>query len=338
MTTPRKVPFRAGGESQSRTGPLPQPLALPLVAESFTAGTSVLLADVSEWEPDIADAAYLAWSKAVVIRAAYGAQYDDKAWYNGQRRQALHDGGARFLGIYQYLVAGQDGAAQADALRRLVGAIRPGEVLIADFEEGQHAMLTAWYNRMLTLYGPGIRPYLWTYSGLFFGEAQGAMPVEWVAAYGQAEPTSPHKLWQFTSSFPVPGVGSADCSVFHGTIDELAALAYQKPQAQPPPAPKPKFGKPTNVTVRAGDTNVEVLTADAPDGMVPGHFEVSVFSGSFPSAADLVDTYPRFMAMAPRSFGGLGGIASGTHMTCRVVAVDADGTRSAYTDVHFEMP
>ena len=43
MTTPRKAPFRAGGESQSRTGPLPQPLALPLVAESFTAGAPRLI-------------------------------------------------------------------------------------------------------------------------------------------------------------------------------------------------------------------------------------------------------------------------------------------------------
>jgi hypothetical protein len=325
MTTPRSTPFRAGGTDG------------PRAKTRFTqaqAGPAVLLADVSEFQADLADAVYLRWSKAVVIRAAYGSQHDDKAWYGGQRRQLLHAGGARFIGIYQYLVAGQDGAAQADALHRLVGALRPGEVLIADFEEGQHAMLTAWYNRMILLYGTGIRPYLWTYSGLFFAEANGAAPVEWVAAYGQAEPAVPHKLWQFTSSFPVPGVGRCDCSVFHGTIDQLAALAYQGSK----PAPQPDFGPPARVTVRAGDTNVEVLTADAPAGMTPGHFEVSVYTGSFPSAATLVDSYPRFMGMAPKSFGGLGGLASGTHMTCRVVAVDADGTRSAYADVHFEMP
>jgi hypothetical protein len=330
MTAPRKVPFRAGH--------IPGALAPAVVAPELFTGPYTLLADVSEWEPDIADALYLQWSKAIVIRAAYGDQHDDRAWYGGRRRDVLHYQGARFVGIYQYLVAGQDGAAQADAMHRLVGALRPGEILCPDFEEGQHAMLTAWYNRMILLYGTGIRPYLWTYTGLNFGEVNGALPVEWVAAYGQAEPVTTHKLWQFTSSFPVPGVGSADCSVFHGTIGELAALAYQKPQAQPPPAPKPKFGKPTNVTVRAGDTNVEVLTADAPAGMTPGHFEVSVYTGSFPSAATLVDSYPRFMGMAPKSFGNLGGFAPGTHMTCRVVAVDADGTRSAYADVHFEMP
>jgi hypothetical protein len=324
MTTPRKVPFRAGHIAGA--------LAPAAVAPELFTGQYTLLADISEFQADLADPLYLAWSKAIVIRAAYGDAHDDKAWYGGQRRDLLHKLGARFLGIYQYLVAGQDGAAQADALAALVGKLRPGELLIADFEEGAHPVLTAWYNRMLA-HGYLAR-FLWTYTGYNFGEANGASDAEWVAAYGQGEPATPHKLWQFTSSFPVPGVGAADCSVFHGTIDELAALAY----GAGAPAPKPGFGKPANVTVRPGNTNVEVMTADAPAGMVPGHFEVDVFTGSYPSPATRVKSYPRYMAMAPESFGGLGGILSGTHMTCRVTAIDADGTRSPYLDVNFEMP
>jgi hypothetical protein len=335
MTMPRKAPFRAGGAEAPRS------------KTRFTqaqAGPAVLLADISEFQPDVADAVYLAWSPAVVIRAAYGAAHDDGAWYGGQRRQRLHDGGARFLGIYQYLVSGQDGAAQADAMHRLVGALRPGEVLTPDFEEGQHAMLTAWYNRMLTLYGAWIRPYLWTYSGLFFAAAQGAAPVDWVAAYGQAEPTVPHKLWQFTSSFPVPGVGNADCSVFHGRIDQLAALAFQgstpAPPPPPPAGPGPAFSQPRHVTVNAGDTTVEVVTCEAPaHGGPPDHYLVDVFTGSFPSDATRADdSYPRYMAAAPKTFGSLQGIASGAHMTCRVTAVDRAGNSSAYTDVGFQMP
>jgi hypothetical protein len=205
----------------------------------------VLLADVSEWNPQIADAAYLAWSKAVVIRAAYGDAHDDKAWYGGQRRALLHSGGARFIGIYQYLVAGQPGAAQADALHALVGTLQDGEVLIADYEEGARVRLTEWYNRMGAL-GYPVR-FLWTYSGLNFGQANGVLPVEWIAAYGPSEPASPHKLWQFTDAYPVPGVGACDCSVFHGTIDQLAALAWGGTVTTPPaPAPQPaapvKFG------------------------------------------------------------------------------------------------
>jgi len=229
MTAPgRPVPFRAGDVTVPAT-------ATPAGTGAQAAGPRVLLADISEFQPQVADSAYLAWSKAIVIRALYGAAHDDKAWYGGQRRDLLHAGGARFVGIYQYLVAGEDGAAQAQAFHDLVGPIRPGEVLIADYEEGQRAMLTAWYNRMHQLYGTPVAPYLWTYSGLNFGAANGVLPVEWIAAYQSAEPASSHTLWQFTDAYTVPGVGTADCSVFHGTIDQLAALAYSGQQQQPQP-------------------------------------------------------------------------------------------------------
>jgi hypothetical protein len=218
--------FRAGGLNRG-----------PASVGVVSAGPEVLLADISEYQADINDALYLHWSQAVVIRALFGDAHDDAAWYGGARRTALHEGGAQFLGIYQYLVAGQDGAAQAQAFHQLVGAIEAGEVFIADFEEGDHAMLTAWYNEMLSLHGEGIGPYLWTYTGLDFGEALGFLPVQWLAGYTADEPASPHTLWQFTNSYQVPGVGVADCSVFHGTISELAALAYAVPKGWTFPAP-----------------------------------------------------------------------------------------------------
>jgi len=202
----------------------------PLAAVPAAAAPQVLLADVSEFQPQINDPLYLAWSKAIVIRCLYGTDWQDHAWYGGDRRKQLHDGGIKFLGIYQYLRGGQDGGAQAQAFYDLVGPIQPGEVFIADFEEGAKPVLTAWYNKMLTLYGNAINPYLWTYSGLNFGFAAGVLPVQWIAAYQANEPVSPHVLWQFTSNYQVPGIGTCDCSVFHGTIDQLAALAY--PAAQ----------------------------------------------------------------------------------------------------------
>jgi hypothetical protein len=328
VTTPRITPFRAGGTDGPR--------ARTRFANA-TAGPAVLLADVSEFEPDVADAAYLDWSKAIVIRAAYGTSHDDHAWYGGQRRDLLHAGGARFVGIYQYLVAGQDGGDQADAMHGLVGPIRQNEVIIGDFEEGGKPMLTAWYNRMLALGYP--HQQLWTYSGLDFGQANGALPVEWVAAYGQGEPSTPHKLWQFTSTFPVPGVGSCDCSVFHGTIDQLAALTYQGTAPAAPPPAGPAFSQPQHVTVQAGDSTVEVLTCVAPaHGGPVDHYLVDVHTGSYPSDATRVHSYPRFMRAAPHTFGSLEDIASKTHMTCRVTAVDRAGNTSAYTDAGFEMP
>ena len=204
--------FRAGGE----------PRGVP----AFTSPV-VLLADISEWQPDIADAAYLAWSQAIVIRAMYGDAHDDNAWHAGARRDALHTGGAKFIGIYQYLVAGQDAAAQAHALTALLGHLRPGEKLICDLEEGdgdQGARFRQWSAVLTAAYGRAADP--WCYSGLDFAATHGVSP-QWVAAYQPSEPATPHLMWQFTDSFPVPGVGLADCSRFHGTIGELAAYGWQ---------------------------------------------------------------------------------------------------------------
>ena len=223
MTTARRtwpVMFRAGG------GPGEEPHPAAAMAPHVTAAApKVLLADISEFQADINDAAYLLWSKAVIIRAAYGSQHDDRSWFGGQRRDLLHAGGARFVGIYQYVVAGQDPARQAAALVSLAGALRPGEKLIADIEEGSGDLRDTWRIWSAEVAGAtGDEP--WLYSGLNFAAAHRLAPVEWVAAYQSGEPVISHTLWQFTDAFQVPGVGTADCSVFHGTIDQLAALGY----------------------------------------------------------------------------------------------------------------
>jgi hypothetical protein len=229
MSAPqRPVMFRAG----RTTGP-PGTMAAQLAVPRFT-GPVVLLADFSEFQPDIADAAYLAWSKAAIFRAMYGTRVD-RAWYGGQRRDLLHQGGVRFLGIYAYLVADQDPVAQAEALISLVGRLRPGEKIIADIEEGTGDLSVTW-RIWFSIIRDALGDAPWIYSGLNFAAAHGLAPVDWVAAYGQPEPAVPHHLWQFTDAMTIPGIpGPCDCSVFHGTIDDLAALAWQ-PQPVPQPA------------------------------------------------------------------------------------------------------
>lgn len=239
IVTARPQAFRAGSNPGETT-------SVPAAHATVTASaTSVLLADISEFQPDISDAAYLAWSKAIVIRAAYGDAHDDKAWYGGARRADLLAGGARFLGIYQYLVAAQDPAAQAKALAGLVGTLEQGEVVICDLEEGsgsQRTRLETWAHVIEAELGD----VPWDYSGLNFAASAGIAPVTWVAAYQSAEPSPPHRLWQFTDAYAVPGVGTSDCSVFHGTIDQLAALAHggAKPPEPQPPATAPPFPYP----------------------------------------------------------------------------------------------
>jgi Glycosyl hydrolases family 25 len=213
----RPVMLRAGG--------------WPTGTPALTAKTATYLADISEFEPDLNDAAYLAWSQAIVIRALYGTAHEDGAWYGGARRADLHAGGVRFLGIYAYLTQDEDAAAQAEAFVNLVGPLEPGEMPVCDLEEGagdQSGRWQAWAAVITAAYG--ISP--WLYSGLDFAAARNLRP-QWVAAYQQAEPAIPHLLWQFTDSFQVPGAGRADCSVFWGTAGQLAALAWQP---APPPA------------------------------------------------------------------------------------------------------
>lgn len=303
--------FRAGGPSRG-------------ASPEFT-GPVVLMADVSEWQPSLADAAYLAWSRAVVIRALYGADHQDAAWYGGQRRAGLHKGGALFVGIYAYLVAGQSGASQAQAFRDLVGAIQPGEVFIADLEQGDHALLTAWYDKMIALYGTAIRPYLWTYTGLWFGGQAGILPVQWIADYSAAEPSTPHKLWQFSESYSVPGVGTCDCSLFHGTIGELAALAYQVPKPAPVPPADWTFGPPQRLQALAGHTSVR-LSWEAPAGApeVPAEYLVYVYSGEVCNRTTLLASYPRTAKASPWEGGGL---ERGRQYTTHVVAAAAEGSR-----------
>lgn len=291
----RPVMFRAGRTEM--------PAAVP------AAGTAphfiddvVLLADLSEFQPSLADAAYLAWSKAIVIRAAYGSQHDDKAWYGGQRRDLLHEGGVRFLGIYSYIVASQPIMDQVNALWRIVGPLRDGEKLIADIEEGSGSQGGRWNQlRNAVLDRWGVAP--WLYSGLNFAAVRGLYPVDWVAAYGTSEPVVPHTLWQFTDAFPVPGVGTCDASVFHGSIGQLAALAYGGTQPAPAPAPGWTEIMISNLpTLGQGATGEDVRTLQ---GALAARHQAVTVDGSFgPATKTTLIAFQRSAGLAPDGICG----------------------------------
>jgi hypothetical protein len=276
--------FRAGGTPGTATPEL----------TANSAGPGIILADFSEYQPDIADAAYLAWSKAGIIRAMYGSQHDDGAWYGGARRDGLHAGGIRFLGVYQYLVAGQDAAVQAHALVNLVGHLRPGEKLICDIEEGpaaqQAARFRQWSAVITAAYGRPAAP--WCYAGLDFGAAAGLSP-QWVAAYRNTEPGGSHLLWQFTDAYPVPGVGTCDASVFRGTMGELAALGWQPPVPVPPkPVPVPQsFPVPEGLSVTAHPVvNLGWREAVNAQGVPSPHYRYIITGAGGVVAHDVVTT------------------------------------------------
>ena len=205
-------------------------------------GPVTMLADCSVWQPEINDAAYLKWSRAIVVRALYGT-VTDQAWYGGQRRELLHSGGALFVGLYAYITAADSVVTQAHALLDLIGELRPGEKLIADVEVGSGSQAGRW-QAWAKVIAAATGDWPWCYSDLDFAEGHGLAP-EWVAAFQKDEPAGSHVLWQFTDAYQVPGIATpCDASVFHGSVEELAALAYQPtatvaPQPAPPPAPIP---------------------------------------------------------------------------------------------------
>ncbi len=226
MTSPiRRAPFRAGlleGETK--------PVFMEASHPALIIPGVVLAADASEFQRNI-DASYLKWSGAIIIRAAYGALHDDRAWFSGDRRKFLHDNGAQYIGMYQYITAFEDVTSQAREFCRLIGTMRAGEDLYADIEEGsgnQQARWQTWAHVVSSELGwdPG------NYSGLFFARDHGLQPVDWVAAYGTTEPSVPHKWWQFTSSFSIPGIGRGDCSAYHGNMANLRASAFGGSQQQ----------------------------------------------------------------------------------------------------------
>jgi hypothetical protein len=200
---------------------------------------TLLLPDFSEFEPGADMCAVKAKNGgAAVIRACYGTSHPDKAFT--KLRAAAS--GFPFLGIYCYLVAGQDAAAQAQAFVKIVGHLGSHEVAILDLEEGagnQAARAGQWAAVVDKAFGLASLPLnrrSWLYSGEAFAEEHGLGPIfagarhTWVAAYGPTEPALGHTLWQCTDGkvgihiTNWPGAGECDTSLYHGTLTQLAAL------------------------------------------------------------------------------------------------------------------
>ena len=203
--------------------------------------TTLLLPDLSEFQSS-ADLAGIKKMNggAIILRVAYGTSHPDKVFAR-YRAQATALGFA-FVGCYQYLVAGQDATAQANAFLKLVGHLGPHDVPILDLEEGagnQSGRAAQWAAAVDGALGlaPLPRPKRsWLYSGESFAQEHGLGPVfagarhTWVAAYRNTEPTLGHTLWQSTDGTNGshvtnwPGCGRCDTNVYHGTLAQLAEL------------------------------------------------------------------------------------------------------------------
>jgi hypothetical protein len=245
---------------------------------------TVLLPDLSEFQPS-ADMAGIkrANGGAAIIRLAYGDQHPDHV---GTRLRAnARMAGFPFLGLYQYLVAGQDVAAQARAFCALAGKLAPHEIPVLDLEEGsgdQFARAAQW----MAIVGGELGRAPWLYSGESFAKDHGLAPIfdgslvhTWVAAYRTTEPALGHTLWQSTNGVTGanitawPGAGRCDTSIYHGTLEQLAALVD-------PPKRKPAPHVVTHVT--AGHLSLHDLAAKHKTTAPHILYLTSDHSGGFP--------------------------------------------------------
>jgi len=184
------------------------------------------IADVSEFQLVIDWVAYGAQNPAAIVRVHNSNRPDNRAQPNIRGARAH----CAWRGWYQYLTAGADPVKAAHDFQATLGPTLPGEVMILDLEEGtgdQSARRAAWINALQD-------PVEWTYSGMYF--ARQHLPkvrVEWLAAYGQGEPTDSHLLWQNTNARRFAGIAKpCDGSLFNGTIAQLQALTSPKPAAK----------------------------------------------------------------------------------------------------------
>lgn len=218
-----------------------------------------LLPDVSEFQAGPSAPNWAGIKKqnggAGICRVGYGTSHLDHMFaanYTGMKAQHYS-----FMGLYQYIVAGQDITAQARAFCGWIGppsAIAPGTVFIADLEEGagnQASRAGAWLGFVDHFYGLDAKPLparSWLYAGASFAVDHGMAPIfgsqrrTWVAAYSAAEPKLGHTLWQSTDGAvgshitAWAGCGKIDTSVYHGPLAGLAAMGWGAGRPAKPPA------------------------------------------------------------------------------------------------------
>lgn len=200
------------------------------------------LADVSAYQPDVRWPEYAVDRRAVFVKATQGTGYVSETFHD--QREGAHSVGL-VVGLYHYAVGG-DVASEGQHFLDTVGRVREREVPILDAEESD--LSESWCRRWLDGIAAATNrtPILYC-SWSFWTDVLSGMtgyPL-WIAAYHDLSHDDPRdtvpgcRIWQFSDTAPVAGIGRCDDNVFRGTLDDLEALARPGGVGPPPEPPVP---------------------------------------------------------------------------------------------------
>lgn len=187
--------------------------------------TDLLIADVNDAHTVTDWPAYAAFSPVLIAKATQGTSFVSTT-FAAQRAGAAQAHLAAF-GMYHFWQPGDDPVAQAEHAVATIGSLRstPLEWLILDVESGDDI---GSYHAFCEYADAQLGRRTWLYGGRQLTAAQTTRP-RWIARYYDEKPDPAGQpdigevLWQFADSYAVPGVGAADCSVFHGTVEQFLA-------------------------------------------------------------------------------------------------------------------
>jgi GH25 family lysozyme M1 (1,4-beta-N-acetylmuramidase) len=236
----------------------------------------ILFPDISEFQnqtPNKADLrAIRELTPAIILRVAYGQYHLDQAFM--QWREEVHALDFKLIGLYHYLVVGQDSGSQASQYCTWLQKLEPNEIPILDLEEGngsQSARAVTWFNVVDPYFGLDKLPLnnrSWLYSYTDFVNNHGLRGIfnsdrhTWLASYRDTEPNEPlHTLWQSSdgrvgaNTMKWPGIpAECDTNQYNGTIEQLVAATF------PHKAPPVTTGGPKVWNIHATDVESARLT------------------------------------------------------------------------------
>lgn len=188
--------------------------------------TDLLVGDVNDFHDVTNWTAYAAFSPVLIAKATQGTSFVATTF--AAQRAGAAKAGLKAFGMYHFWQPGDDPVAQAEHAVATIGKLRaePLEWLVLDVETGDDI---AAYDAFCAHCDAALGRTTWLYGGGQLTAAVTSRP-RWIARYYDQTPNPAHApgigevLWQFADAYAVPGVGTADCSVYRGDYAGFAAV------------------------------------------------------------------------------------------------------------------